>query len=58
MTVFLLSSVFIKNQVISNLFIYGVLIQTLTITRIAYKITHNKYGHEEYERKEVLTYSS
>lgn len=57
MTVFLLSSVFIKNQVISNLFIYGVLIQTLTITRMAYKITHNKYGHEEYERKEVLTSS-
>lgn len=58
MTVFLISSVFIKDQVISNLFIYGVLIQTLTITRMAYKITHNKYGHEEYERKEVLTYSS
>lgn len=57
MTVFLLSSVFIKDQVISNLFIYGVLIQTLTITRMAYKITHNKYGHEEYERKEVLTSS-
>lgn len=57
MTVFLISSVFIKNQVISNLFIYGVLIQTLTITRMAYKITHNKYGHEEYERKEVLTSS-
>ena len=57
MTVFLISSVFIKDQVISNLFIYGVLIQTLTITRMAYKITHNKYGHEEYERKEVLTSS-
>ena len=58
MTVFLLSSVFIKDQVISNLFLYGVLIQTLTITRIAYKVTNNKYGHEEYERKEVLNYSS
>lgn len=58
MTIFLLSSVFIKDQVISNLFLYGVLIQTLTITRIAYKVTNNKYGHEEYERKEVLNYSS
>ena len=58
MTVFLISSVFIKDQVISNLFLYGVLIQTLTITRIAYKVTNNKYGHEEYERKEVLNYSS
>ena len=57
MTIFLLSSVFIKDQVISNLFLYGVLIQTLTITRIAYKVTNNKYGHEEYERKEVLTSS-
>ena len=25
--------------------------QTLTITRIAYKITNNKYGHEEYEKR-------
>ena len=28
--------------------------QTLTITRIAYKITNNKYGHEEYAKEQQI----
>ena len=39
----------INNPIISNIIIIGYFIQTCTITRIAYKITKNKYGHEVYE---------
>lgn len=37
-----------SNTVIAGIIIFGDLIQTLTITRFAYKITDNKYGHEVY----------
>ena len=35
-------------RVISNMIIIGILIQTLTITKLAYRITKNKYGYEVY----------
>ena len=41
-------AIFIKNTTISGIIIFGDFIQTLTITRIAYRVTHNKYGHEIY----------
>ena len=44
----ILIAIFIKNSTISGIIIFGDLVQTLTITRIAYKITQNKYGHELY----------
>lgn len=44
----ILIAIFIKNATISGIIIFGDFIQTLTITRIAYKVTHNKYGHEIY----------
>lgn len=44
----LLVATFIPNNTISNLIIIGTFIQTLSITRLAYIITKNKYGHEEY----------
>lgn len=44
----ILIAIFIKNTTISGIIIFGDLIQTFTITRIAYKVTHNKYGHEIY----------
>ncbi len=44
----ILIAIFIKNTTISGIIIFGDFIQTLTITRIAYKVTHNKYGHEIY----------
>ena len=40
---------FIKNNVILNIIIFGYLVQTCMITRLAYKITNNKYGYELYE---------
>lgn len=38
----------IKNEVISNIIIYGMLFQSMSITRLAYKLTNNKYGYEVY----------
>ncbi len=44
-------SLIIQNQVYSNILIIGSIIQSLSITRIAYKLTNNKYGHEIYEKQ-------
>ena len=44
----ILIAIFIKNTTISGIIIFGDFIQTLTITRFAFKITDNKYGHEVY----------
>lgn len=44
----LVVAIFIKDSTISNILIFGTILQTITITRIAYKITGNKYGYEEY----------
>ena len=45
----LIISIFIKNDIISNMIIFGYLVQTCMITRFAYNITDNKYGYELYE---------
>lgn len=45
----LIISIFIKNNIISNIIIIGYFLQTCMITRLAYKITNNKYGYEVYE---------
>ena len=42
-------AVIIKNEVISNMIIFGYFTQTCMITRLAYKLTKNKYGYEVYE---------
>lgn len=47
MTITLIISLFVTNVVMSNLLIFGVLIQTISITRFVYKITKSKYGYEE-----------
>ena len=48
LTIEFLIAIIIKNSTISGIIIFGDLVQTLTITRIAYKLTQNKYGHEIY----------
>lgn len=48
LTIEFVIAVLINNTTISGIIIFGDLIQTLMITRIAYKITDNKYGHEVY----------
>lgn len=48
LTVGIIISIFISNTIIAGIIIFGYCIQTLTITRFAYKITNNKYGYEIY----------
>lgn len=44
----LVISLFIKNNVISNIILFGYILQTFMITRLAYRLTNNKYGYEVY----------
>ena len=39
---------FIPNHIISYMLLYGIFLQNLTLTPIAYKLTNNKYGYEVY----------
>ena len=48
MTTTLIVGLIIKDTIISNILIFGTLIQTITITRFIYKLTNNKYGYEQY----------
>ena len=48
LTVGLIVALFIQDSTISNILIFGNLVQTLTITKLAYKLTNNKYGYEVY----------
>ncbi len=48
-------AIFIPNKVISNLLIFGTAIQTISITRIAYILTKNRYGYEEYLRAQKIS---
>ena len=48
LTVVIIIAIFISLTTIAGIIIFGDFIQTLTITRFAYKITNNKYGHEVY----------
>lgn len=47
----LVVALIIPNQVYSNILIIGTIIQSMSITRIAYKLTNNKYGHEEFAKQ-------
>ena len=47
-TVMLVTGCLIKNNIISNMLLVGACLQTASITRVAYRITNNKYGYEEY----------
>lgn len=51
----MLVALFIPNTIISNLLIFGTLVQTISITRIAYILTKNKYGYEEYLKAQQIT---
>lgn len=48
LTLSIIIALFIKNEVISNIIIYGMLFQSISITRLAYSLTNNKYGYEVY----------
>ena len=46
---------FIPNTIISNILIIGTFVQTIFITRIAYILTNNKYGYEEFLKAQKST---
>lgn len=48
LTVMIISGVLVSNSIVSNILLVGALLQTLSITRVAYILTNNKYGHEVY----------
>lgn len=47
----LLAGILIQDSVISNILIIGVIVQTMTITKVAYVLTNNKYGYEVYQKE-------
>ena len=50
----LIVSIFIKDSIISNILIFGVIVQSFMISRLAYLLTNNKYGYKVYQQKEKL----
>lgn len=55
LTITLIIGIVIKNQIISNIIILGIFAQSITITKIAYKLTNNKYGYEVYLEEQKIT---
>lgn len=53
LTINMIVAIFIKNNIIANILIFGIIIQTISITRIAYNITKNKYGYETYLKEQM-----
>lgn len=47
----LIVAFFVQDRILSNILIIGLIFQSVSISRIAYKITKNKYGHEVYEKQ-------
>lgn len=45
----LIIALFIKNNIISNIIIFGYFMQTCMITKLTYRLTNNKYGYEVYQ---------
>ena len=54
LTASIIASLIIKDSVISNIIVYGMLLQSISITRLAYKLTKNKYGYEVYNTSDGL----
>lgn len=52
-TIGLLVATFIQNNIICNILILGNFVQTLTITKLAYRLTNNKYGYEVYTNTSI-----
>lgn len=48
LTISLIVAAIVPNSTISNIIIIGMFLQTVSITKIAYRLTKNKYGYEVY----------
>lgn len=52
-TIGLAMAILIENNVLANMLIFGSIFQTFAVTKLAYKLTKNKYGYEVY-RDELI----
>ena len=50
----LLVAIIIKDSTISNILTLNVIIESISISRLAYKLTKNEYGYETYSKQELL----
>lgn len=55
LTISIIVALIIKNNIISSIILYGMLFQSISITRIAYRVTNNKYGYEVYNTSQNLS---
>ena len=51
LTIGLILAIIIKDPIISNILLFGNLVQSMMITRLAYKLTGSKYGYEVYQEE-------
>lgn len=54
LTVTLIIGAIVKDYVVSNIIIFGIFLQTIMITKLAYRLTNNKYGYEVYMQEEKI----
>lgn len=47
-TIMLIGSLVIKNNTLANILLINVIVESVCISRLAYKITKNEYGYENY----------
>lgn len=52
-TIGLAMAILIENNMFANMLIFGSIFQTFAVTKLAYKLTKNKYGYEVY-RDELI----
>ena len=50
-TITLLVAMLIKDNTLSNILLINVLLESISISRLAYKITKNEYGYETYQNE-------
>lgn len=50
----LLAAIIVKDSTISNILLFNVIIESISISRLAYKLTKNEYGYETYSKQEAL----
>ena len=47
-TITLVASIVIKDNTLSNILLLNVIVESICISRVAYKLTKNEYGYESY----------
>ena len=53
LTLILGISLIVKDQILSNILIVGSIFQSISISRLAFILTKNKYGHEVYAKQQL-----